>query len=149
VVLQSSVSGGGRVQRNTYIDGRRYFILSEMTCTPLLLQTECGKLRLAVNESGTLRLIGPDPGKNEDMVHESEVRSLNEFQAKGCGHPFTYDLQDRGGVDETCAQVDLIATPLGWVAEKGGPVVQTWAWKFMSDNSWKENPFYKHYVERA
>lgn len=58
-----------------------------------------------------------------------EVASLNGYQQAGYMHPFTY-----GDGDE---QVDLIATNEGWVAKKGGTVVQTWAHKFMTNWSWK------------
>jgi len=58
-----------------------------------------------------------------------QVASLNGYQKAGYVHPFTY-----GDGEE---KVDLIATTDGWVAKKDGPVVQTWAHKFMADWSWK------------
>ena len=59
-----------------------------------------------------------------------QVESLNGYQNCGHTHPFTYG----DGAD----QVDLIATPEGWVAVEGGPVVQDWAHSFMLDDTWKE-----------
>ena len=58
-----------------------------------------------------------------------EVDSLNEYQKAGYVHPFTY-----GDIEE---KVDLIATNEGWVVKPGGPIVQTWAHKFMTNWSWK------------
>lgn len=69
-----------------------------------------------------------------------QVASLNAYQACGYRHPFTYDVyqhtvmgQGFGAVEK----VDLIATPAGWVAKEGGPVVQDWAHEFMTDWSWR------------
>ena len=62
---------------------------------------------------------------------EDQVSSLNGWQTCGYVHPFTY-----GDGDE---QIDLIATPDGWVAVEGGPVVQDWAHSFMTDWSWKRS----------
>jgi len=62
---------------------------------------------------------------------EDQVRSLNEFQASGCLHPFTGERGPNG--EETV----LIATNAGWAERVDGPVVQTWAHTFMTDWSWK------------
>lgn len=56
-----------------------------------------------------------------------EVANLNAWQTAGFVHPFTWGDAEK--------QVDLIATPDGWVAEEGGPVVQNWAHLFMVDGS--------------
>lgn len=61
----------------------------------------------------------------------AQVYSLNEYQADGYGHPFT---GDRGPNNE---ETVLIATPDGWVAKAGGPVVQTWAHDFMANLDWR------------
>lgn len=63
---------------------------------------------------------------------DSQVRSLNAYQQAGYVHPFTYDLPDG-------TKVDLVATPAGWVARPGGPVVQDWAHSFMCDWSWSRS----------
>lgn len=60
-----------------------------------------------------------------------EVESLNHFQECGFFHEFTGHREDDG------SQVTLIATPNGWVEKEGGPIVQTWAHKFMTDGSWR------------
>ena len=61
--------------------------------------------------------------------NDDQVASLNAYQAAGYVHPFTHGDGEQ--------QVDLIATRDGWVAEEGGPVVQTWAHEFMTDWSWR------------
>ena len=60
---------------------------------------------------------------------DDQVASLNAYQNAGYVHPFTHG----DGAD----QVDLIATPSGWIAKEGGPVVQDWAHSFMADWSWR------------
>lgn len=62
---------------------------------------------------------------------EAQVKSLNGYQHWGQFHPFTWDRDCDG--NETI----LIATCAGWVAEEGGPVVQTWCHSFMADLSWE------------
>lgn len=59
----------------------------------------------------------------------AQVRSLNAYQKDGRFHEFT------GAAGET-----LIATKRGWVEQpkRGAPVVQKWAWKWMSDWSWRQ-----------
>jgi len=61
-----------------------------------------------------------------------EVRSLNGYQACGYAREFTGTAREA-----------LIATPEGWISEVGGPVVQTWALKFMADGTWRNYPLYK------
>lgn len=56
---------------------------------------------------------------------DEQVKALNEYQHAGKGHPFT------GPRNKDGSECILIATKDGWVKEKGGPVVQTWAWDFM------------------
>lgn len=65
---------------------------------------------------------------------DDEVKSLNEYQACDRYHPFTWG----DGPD----QVNLIATNDGWVAVNDGPVVQTSAYKFMTDWSWSSMNMY-------
>jgi hypothetical protein len=60
---------------------------------------------------------------------QDEVASLNAYQACGYAHPFTNG--------DGAEQVDLIATPDGWVRETAGPIVQYWAHTFMADWSWR------------
>ena len=60
---------------------------------------------------------------------DDQVDSLNAYQNAGYVHPFTY-----GEGEE---KVDLIATRDGWIAKKGGHVVQTWAHEFMANWSWR------------
>lgn len=59
---------------------------------------------------------------------QEEVESLNGYQACGFFHEFT---GDNGEI--------LIATSSGWVTQEGGPVVQEWAYTFMTDGSWKQH----------
>lgn len=61
--------------------------------------------------------------------NDDQVASLNAYQESGVFHPFTC-----GSGEE---QVDLTATHDGWIARKSGPVVQTWAHKWMADWSWR------------
>lgn len=71
---------------------------------------------------------------------EDQVASLNAYQASGRGHPFTGTRRLDG------TETILIATTAGWVANPGGPVVQTWAHDFMVDWSWdlsKRSPMAK------
>lgn len=65
------------------------------------------------------------------LVHapwlEDEVQSLNDYQNAGFVHPFT---GPSGGI--------LIATKDGWIEKPGGPIVQDWAHKFMTNGSWRQ-----------
>lgn len=74
--------------------------------------------------------IGP---RVEAPWTQDQVNSLNEYQDAGCFHPFTHESKN------------LIATTDGWVLEKGGPVLQTWAHQFMTDGSWKTTFAYEMY----
>lgn len=129
-----SLKSGGDMEREVWIEGRRYFLLGNGE--RLLLQGENGKLRLAVREGNDIRFIGPEPGVNVAITHApwtaEEVDSLNGWQRCGFVHEFT---GDRG---ET-----LIATLSGWVSEVGGPIIQTWAWVHMANGGWKRHPLYK------
>jgi hypothetical protein len=60
---------------------------------------------------------------------DDQVRSLNDYQEASYFHPFTY-----GEGEE---KVDLIATREGWIAKRGGPVVQTWAHEFTCNWQWQ------------
>jgi hypothetical protein len=60
-----------------------------------------------------------------------QVASLNAYQQSGGMHPFTGTR--RADNSETV----LIATPEGWVEAPEGPVVQTWAYSWMADWSWR------------
>ncbi len=55
-----------------------------------------------------------------------QVAALNAYQTGGNFHPFTGERHPDG------SERILIATPNGWIAEVGGPIVQTWAWRFMA-----------------
>jgi hypothetical protein len=66
---------------------------------------------------------------------DAEVTSLNGFQHCGYAHPFTAGHRQPNG-DE----VVLIATNAGWIEHEGGPIVQAWAHKFMTDGSWYRKP---------
>lgn len=70
---------------------------------------------------------------------QEQVDSLNGYQQAGCFHPFTGERKANGD------QVDLIATPEGWVEVAGGPVVQTWAYRAMTDGAWKDTEIYRVY----
>lgn len=59
------------------------------------------------------------------------MASLNAYQAAGLMHPFTGEVPPEGG-----ERPILIATPEGWIETAGGPVVQTWAWRWMTDGTW-------------
>jgi hypothetical protein len=72
---------------------------------------------------------------------DAEVASLNDYQACPFVHPYT---GTRGADGE---QVDLIATPDGWIERIGGPVVQTWAQRSTADRSW-ESPLLKALAKR-
>lgn len=61
---------------------------------------------------------------------DEEVESLNGYQKSGVMHPFT-------GEERPGGRPVLVATRGGWIEEPGGPVVQTWAHKFMADGSWR------------
>ena len=58
---------------------------------------------------------------------DNEVESLNQFQNCGFMHPFTSENSEI-----------LIATKDGWVEKEGGPVVQNWAHKWMTNWVWKD-----------
>lgn len=60
---------------------------------------------------------------------DEQVTALNHYQQDGHGHPFTGKRYPDG------TERILIATNLGWIAEEGGPVIQTWAWEFMAKSS--------------
>lgn len=66
----------------------------------------------------------------EDIVEapwtDEQVVALNKYQHSGRFHPFTGNRHPDG------SECILIATNLGWIREEGGPVIQTWAWKFMT-----------------
>ena len=62
---------------------------------------------------------------------DDQVASLNAYQQCDFVHPFT---GERGPNNE---ETVLIATKDGWVEKEGGPVVQTWAHRFMTDRSWE------------
>jgi len=87
--------------------------------------------------------------RSEAPWTDEQVASLNAYQKAGYVHPFTSSPRpcDCGGSSElgmqhaeTCNRseggIDLIATKDGWVEWLGGPVVQNWAHKFMTDWSW-------------
>lgn len=57
---------------------------------------------------------------------EEQVDALNRYQTEGCMHPFTGEAGP-GGEERV-----LIATKEGWTETPGGPVVQTWAWRWMA-----------------
>lgn len=57
---------------------------------------------------------------------EDQVRSLNEYQASGCMHPFTCHC--RGS---------LVAQTDGWKCPSTCDWKQTWCWDWMADWSWK------------
>lgn len=131
------------MDREVRLDGVRYFVIGGRVFEGtdiLLLQMESGKLRqVVVQENGSHHFFEPMPGSDDRFVHSpwtpEEVTSLNGYQTEGYGHPFTTDYDG--------ASVSLIATPMGWVAKEGGPVLQTWAWRWMSDDAWKTDPVYK------
>jgi hypothetical protein len=56
-----------------------------------------------------------------------EVDNLNAYQRESMFHPFT-----------SLKGTELIATKDGWVEHEGGPVVQTWAHKWMADGTWRK-----------
>lgn len=64
-----------------------------------------------------------------DRIHApwdpEQVENLEEYQNCGYCHEFT---------GNGCA---LIPTSDGWVEQSGGPVVQTWAYRFMVDGSFR------------
>lgn len=51
---------------------------------------------------------------------------LPQYQQSGDFHPFTGVSKPNG------KETILIATEVGWVEEEGGPVVQDWAYEFMT-----------------
>lgn len=120
------------------IKGQRYFVLRgnvlEYDDVYLLQAADTGKMRIAYANAEGFEFADPDP---EDSISHApwspeEVESLNGFQRCGFMHEFT------GGKGET-----LIATSTGWVESQGGPVVQTWAHKFMVDGGWRKHPLFK------
>ena len=58
---------------------------------------------------------------------EEQVAGLNRMQTSSALHPFTGEPGPNG--EETV----LIATQDGWIEREGGPVVQTWAWRWMAE----------------
>lgn len=64
------------------------------------------------------------PRKIEAPWTEEQVASLREIQAWPFVHPFT-------GTNRRGEKVVLIPTKDGWIAEPGGPIVQTWAHESM------------------
>ena len=70
---------------------------------------------------------GPGHSRVDAPWTQAQVDCLNAYQRSGVGHPFT---GERGpGGEETI----LIATQAGWVEVTDGPVVQTWAHRFMAE----------------
>jgi len=62
---------------------------------------------------------------------DDQVASLNAFQNDERNHPFTGRRKTDG------SNTLLIATPSGWIEEKGGPVVQAWAHDWMANWEWQ------------
>lgn len=58
---------------------------------------------------------------------DAQVAALNRYQRAGRMHPFTGTRHADG------TECILIATPEGWTKCDGGPVVQSWAWRFMAN----------------
>lgn len=58
---------------------------------------------------------------------DEQVVALNHYQQTGRGHPFTGKRYPDG------SERILVATNAGWTNPEGGPVIQTWAWKFMTE----------------
>lgn len=81
--------------------------------------------RLFIDQNGESK----DPSRVEAPFTDEQVRSLKDYQYWGKLHPFT-------GKDSRGDKVDLRPTRKGWVAENNGPIVQTWAHRFMTDWSW-------------
>ena len=66
-----------------------------------------------------------------------EVAYLNEYQRSGAAHPFTAGARDMVDHDIVPREVVLVATREGWVRPGGRLVVQSWAWRWMTDGSWR------------
>lgn len=62
---------------------------------------------------------------------DQQVASLNVYQKADYVHPFT-----------SVWGVILTATEAGWVEAQFGPIVQDWAYEFMTDWSWRM-PFFE------
>ena len=61
---------------------------------------------------------------------QDQMDSLNGFQNSGYHHPFTC----------SCGKSDLVAVIGGWHCPKCNEIVQDWAFPFMTDWTWKQNP---------
>lgn len=57
---------------------------------------------------------------------DDQVSALNKYQESRKGHPFTGNRNPDG------SECILIATNKGWVTYENGPIIQTWAWDFMT-----------------
>lgn len=73
---------------------------------------------------GSIQCI--EHGMLEAPWTDEQVVALNHYQQNGPGHPFTGERHPDG------SERILIATNSGWIGQEGGPVIQTWAWKFMA-----------------
>lgn len=82
-----------------------------------------------IEPSKTVALENKDPNQFLAPWTDEQVIALNRYQHSGLWHPFT---GKRNPDDSECI---LIATNQGWVEQKGGPVIQRWAWKFMAETS--------------